>query len=146
MRDVHVEEKFQEFRKLVVATKFSQVYSGVEDKVLGITSSITLRLLFWIIDRMDDDNFIVIRKSEKIDFTVKCHIAGADRKSISSVNRAMKELVDKGLMVSINSKGERLGKFFVNPGYFWKSKSQQERTNRIKEYYEYLKFKANEEN
>jgi hypothetical protein len=144
MRDVHVEEKFHEFRKLVVATKFSQVYTGVGNQVLGIKSSITLRLLFWIIDRMDDDNFIVLRKAEKTDFLTQCFIAGGDKKSVSSVNRAIKELVDKRLMVSINDKGERLGKFFVNPGYFWKSKSQHERTNRVKEYYEFLKFKTNE--
>ena len=146
MKDIYVEEEFQEFRKLVVATKFSQVYSGVGEIVSGMTSSITLRLLFWIIERMDEDNLIVIRKSEKLDFSYQCFKSGAERRSISSVNRSIKELVDKGLMFPVSSKGERLGKFFVNPGYFWKSKGQQERTDRIKEYYEFKKFKENEEN
>lgn len=146
MKDVYLEETFQEFRKLVVATKFSQVYSGVEDVVLGLSSPISLKLLFWIIDRMDDNNLIVIRKAEKVDFIFTCFRAGSEKKSVSSINRAMKELVEKGLMVSANMGGERLGRFFVNPGYFWKGKSQQDRTSRIKEYYEFLKFKANEKN
>jgi hypothetical protein len=146
MKDVYVEEEFQEFRKLVVATKFSQVYAGVGDIVSGITSSITLRLLFWVIERMDEDNLIVIRKSEKLDFSFKCFKAGAERRSISSINRSIKELVDKGIMFPTSEKGERLGRFFVNPGYFWKSKGQQDRTDRIKDYYQFKKQKADEKN
>jgi len=146
MKDVYIEEDFQEFRKVVVSTKFSQVYSGIGDIVLGMTSSITLRLLFWIIDRMDEDNLVTIRKSEKMDFSYLCFKSGAERKSISSINRSVKELVDKGFMVSTNSKGERLGKYFINPGYVWKSKGQQDRVSRIKEFYEFKKFKENEKN
>jgi len=146
MREIYVEKQFQKFRKLVVATKFSQVYNGIADVVLGMSSSISLRLLFWIMEKMDDNNFVVFRKAEKLEFIYECYKAGSEKKSISSINRSVKELVDKGLMVSINNEGERLGKFFVNPGYFWKSKNQHERSKRIKEYYEYLKFKTNEAN
>jgi hypothetical protein len=146
MKDIYLEEEFQEFRKLVVATKFSQVYSGVGDIVAGMSSSVSLRLLFWIIEEMDEMNLVVIRKSEKLDFAYKCFKNGSDRKSISTINRSIKELVDKGVMISTNLKGERLGRYFVNPGYFWKSKSQQDRTDRIKEYYKFKKEIADEKN
>lgn len=146
MEDVYLEEQYQEFRKLVVGTKFAQVYNGIGEVAFGMSSLISLKLLFWVIERMDEDNIIVIRKAEKLDFIYQCFKAGSDRKSISTVNRAIKELVDKGIMVSTNIKGERLGRFFVNPGYFWRSKSQQTRTSRIKEYYGFLKFKENEKN
>jgi hypothetical protein len=146
MKDIYLEEEFQEFRKLVVATKFSQVYSGVGDIVAGMSSSVSLRLLFWIIEEMDEMNLVVIRKAEKLEFAYKCFKNGSDRKSISTINRSLKELVDKGVMISTNLKGERLGRYFVNPGYFWKSKSQQERTDRIKEYYQFKKHKADEKN
>lgn len=146
MKDIYLEEEFQEFRKLVVATTFSQVYSGVGDIVSGMTSSVSLRLLFWIIEEMDEMNLISIRKSEKLDFSYKCFKNGTDRKSISTINRSIRELVDKGVMVSTNLQGERLGRYFVNPGYFWKSKSQQDRTDRIKEYYQFKKIKADEKN
>lgn len=140
MKDVYVEEQFQEFRKLVVATKFSQVYDNTIEVALKLSSIVSVKLLLWIIKEMTDENFVTIRKAEKLDF-----ISGCEGGSIGSVNRALKELVDSGLIFPSSPKGQRLGRFFVNPGYFWKSNNQKDRTNRIKEYYEFLKFKANEE-
>lgn len=146
MKEIYVEEEFQEFRKLVVATRFSQVYSGIDDVALSLSSSVSLKLLFWVIDKMDEENLFVIRKPEKQDFILKCFQASGERKSISSVNKAIRELIQKRVIISTNKDGERLGRFFVNPGYFWRGSSQQDRDRRIKEFYEFLKFKANEEN
>lgn len=146
MKDIYVEEKYQQLKKVEVGTKFSQVYEDALREVLYVTSATALKLLFWILSRMDEDNIVRIRYAEKLDFIGMCHVRSGHRYSVSTVNRSINELRKRLLIVSTNRIGERKGEYFVNPMCFWKSNSQGDRTQRIKEFLEFLKFKQDEEN
>jgi hypothetical protein len=95
---------------------------------------------------MNDNNVVVLRKAEKLDFLSECKSEGGRSNSISTADKAIKILKDNGILISTNYKGDRMGQYMVNPIYFWKSNNQKKRTERIIEVSEFLKFKENEEN
>ncbi len=127
-----------------VDPRFTQVYSNAFGAISKITAVSALHLLFWIISKMSDENFISLRKTEKLDFIAECVSSSGKRYTVSAVNKAIKILQDNDLIISHNEEKERRGRYIVNPIYFWKTGDQKARIEYIKEINYYLKLKRNE--
>jgi len=127
-----------------VDPRFTQVYSNAFGVISKITAVSALHLLFWIISKMSDENFISLRKAEKLDFIAECVSSSGKRYTVSAVNKAIKILQDNDLIISHNEEKERRGRYIVSPIYFWKTGDQKARIEYIKEIDYYLKLKRNE--
>jgi hypothetical protein len=145
-KDVYLREGEREFRKLDVSFQFAQVYSSVMKVVSKVTSTSSLHLLFWIISKMNNDNIVVLRKNEKLDFIFDCQQNGGNKYSLSTVSKSIRILVDADILISHNLKNERLGAYIVNPMYFWKGGNQDDRSETIVNTLEFKKFIEDENN
>jgi len=142
MIHIPIEEKFGWYKTGRAGTKFCQVYDEAVGAVLKTNSSVALRLLFWVMKKMDSSNIVRLRGGEKRDFIYEC----GGGISISAVNRGVQVLVAEGIMIPTSVAGNRGGEYFVNPYLFWKENSQIDRKQRIIEFHDLLNLKEYEEN
>lgn len=87
---------------------------GFENIAREIKSVEQFRVLSFLISRLDFNNFLTINQSE---------IASELTMAQPSVNRAIKALVEKGILLE----GQRMGRiksYKLNPNYGWKGKAQ----------------------
>lgn len=141
MKEVYLWRENGKDRSIFVSNSFIQTYKDIMGVFYKITSPCAMHLLFWIVQRMDSDNIVSIRKPEKLDFISENISNGNNSYSISSINKSIKILSDLNIIVSNNEKGQRLGQYIVNPIYFWRNDSDLKRENKIADVLKIIKEK-----
>ena len=122
---------------IYINNNFVQKYNGVENIIYAIRSICALHLLEWILIKMNKMNTFTLTKAEKLNF-----IEESSRSySLSAVKKSLNILVRFGLVETTNEwigKGDekyrtRNSMYYVNPQYFWKHHSKEERIRMIKQ-------------
>ena len=125
--------------KLVYAgTKFCQVYDDAIPAIMGLSSPTAFKLSIWLARRMDEENVVQIKRYEKIRFSKELALFGSNEISVSAIEKAVAALVFAELIQPISLGNQRRGLYLVNPKYFWRGKSQKERSEKIKVFNELL--------
>ena len=121
---------------IYINSNFIQKYNGVENIIYAIRSVCALHLLEWILIKMNKMNTFTITKSEKLIF-----IKDSGRNySLSSVKKSLNILIRLSIVETTNEwigEGDekyrtRNSMYYVNPQYFWKNPSKEERIKMIK--------------
>ena len=145
MNHVYIKNKNGDYEIVKLSFYFSQIYEGVMDLVGKIKTPSALHLLFWILVNMKEDNLVILRKQEKKTFIRECASGGGSKYAISTVSKAVQILKDNDVLISKNIEGERLGTYAVNPIYFWRTGSQEERKEYIVNLLKFKKYKLEDE-
>jgi hypothetical protein len=122
---------------IYINNNFIQKYNGVEDIIYAIRSICALHLLQWVLLKMNKMNTFTLTKSEKLKFIKDSR----NSYSLSAVKKALSILVKFGIIETTNEwigDGDekyrtRNSMYYVNPMYFWKNPSKEERVKMIKE-------------
>tara|TARA_R110001583_G_scaffold83165_8_gene219888 strand:- start:6783 stop:7271 length:489 start_codon:yes stop_codon:yes gene_type:complete len=121
---------------IYIESSFIQVYTGVQQILSRVNSLCAVRLLYWVIERMNKHNTFNFTKSEKKIFIIDMN----GKYSISGVNKALAVLINNNLIKSTNEiieDGNKIVKtrnsmYYVNPYYFWKNPLKNSRIEMIK--------------
>ena len=146
MGHVYQQNDKGEYVKLDLSFCFTQVYKNAYKVISKLKTASSLHLLFWVITNMDEYNTVKLRKKEKLKFSIDYRLQNRNLYSISTINKAIKDLVENDILVSQSIENERLGSYTVNPIYFWIGENQNERKQFIIETLKFKQIKKNEEN
>ena len=122
---------------LYINNNFVQKYNGVENIIYAISSVCALHLLEWILIKMNKMNTFTLTKAEKLKFIEE----SGRNYSLSSIKKSLNILVRFNSVETTNEwigNGDekyrtRTSMYYVNPMYFWKNPSKEERIKMIKE-------------
>lgn len=122
---------------IYITSNFVQKYNGIENIIYAIRSVCALHLLEWILIKMNKMNTFTLTKSEKLKFIED----SGNKYSLSGVKKGLNILVRYGVIETTNEwigNGKdkyrtRTSMYYVNPIYFWKNPSKEERIKMIKE-------------
>jgi len=117
-----------------ISNKFTQMYDDISDIIFSVGSPCALHLIFWMVENMGDYNQISMNKSSRANFISDCVSKGSRRYKDPTIKSALKTLMDKGIITSMNDKGKRESTYFISPFHFWKTNSQKNRAESIKGY------------
>lgn len=122
---------------IYINNNFVQKYNGVENIIYAISSVCALHLLEWILIKMNKMNTFTLTKAEKLNFIKE----SGRNYSLSSVKKSLNILIRVNIIETTNEwigEGDKKYKtrnsmYYVNPQYFWKHPSKEERIRMIKQ-------------
>ena len=138
-----------EIKNVPYETKFIQRYVNVTEAVFKISSVSTLHFLEWILNNMNENNVFFYNKSVRERFIDEYYNVTNKKYSHSTLDKAMKNLQDVGIVRSCNdtetridpNTGEekvvktRMQMYYVDYRYYYRGKNQNKRSQMIKDDY-----------
>ena len=124
---------------VVVEKRFSQLYTGLFKIFARISTSCSKSLFIWTIENSNRWNMITLNKSGRALFIADHLMASGERYADDTVKKAVKALIEEGVMVSMSDDGKRGAEYMINPYYVWKTKSKTDRYEAIKAYINIMK-------
>jgi hypothetical protein len=124
---------------VVVGKRFAQLYSGVFRLFAQMSTPCSKNLFIWAIENADRWNMITLNKAGRASFIADHMTATGEKYADETVKKAVKVVMESGIMVSMSDDGKRGASYMVNPYYVWKTKSKTDRYEAIKAYINILK-------
>jgi len=128
---------------VVVEKRFSQLYNGIFRLFARISTPCAKNLLIWAIENSDRWNMVTLNKGGRASFIAEHMIATGERYADGTAKKAVRELIDVGVIVSMSDKRKREASYMINPYYVWKTKSKTDRYEAVKAYINILKDEGN---